>query len=195
MSVPPDESRANHFKSKFVEIFAGVSRDAGQKDAVSLLRQAREVREACRIPSTCAPAHAVIAFVVHNLHTNVACFPGGFLRATGDRVFPRLRSFLINMNELGAAILGGVVANFSLGAVLVFARLAAEASSTLLALSGLVVVERFGTDRAGGQEHGGGGFSDLGAVLTKCGREFGHITNASRGILLKARFGGLVGST
>jgi len=82
------------------------------------------------------------------------------------------------MNELGAAILGGVVANFSLGAVIVFTRLAAEASSTLLALSGLVVVERFGTDRTGGQEHGGGGSGGLGAVLTKCGREFGHITNA-----------------
>ena len=89
------------------------------------------------------------------------------------------KTFLINMNELGAAILGGVVANFSLGAVLVFARLAAEASSTLLALSGLVVVaQRFGTDRTGGQEHGGGGPGGLGAVLTKCGREFSHITNA-----------------
>ena len=155
MSVPPDESRANHFKSKFVEIFAGVSRDAGQKDAVSLLRQAREVREACRITATGAPSHACFALVVHNLHANVACFPGGFLRATEDRVFPSLRGLLINMNELGAAALGGLVANLSLGAVLVFARIAAEASLTLPAITCLVVVvvERFSTDCTGCQKH------------------------------------------
>ena len=50
---------------------------------------------------------------------------------------------------------GGVVANLSLCAVLAFARLAAEASLTLPAISRLLVVlvERFSTDCTGSQKH------------------------------------------